>query len=913
MQHKSAKTQQSRKKVDNTIPPGFTLRHSLPGYSYKVNDVAWSPDGAVLASGSGDSTIRLWDGRTGEPLQILRGHSGRVYGVAWSPDGAVLASGSHDNTIRLWNGSSGQEQYILEGQTTGVSCLSFSYDGRLLASRSFGSTIHLWRTDTWVDVAILEEPAQDRYPMSLAFHPNAPVLATLGEGNSVIRIWDLDMATLLEAVPGSFSIHYTTAKIALVGDSGVGKTGLGYRIAENRFLVTESTHGQHFWVVDKLGKTRNDGTQCEAVLWDFAGQPNFRPIHALFLDDVDLALVLFDPSRQDPFTGVDYWLKQLSHKRQLCRTVLVAARADVSKLSISSAELESFCRERNISGGFISTSAKAGTGVDALSEMIRQQIDWNAKPATVTTETFKRIKDYVLALKADADRKNVLVNPAQLRVQLQATKADWRFSDEEMMTAVGHLQTHGYVRILRRSSDEQSILLSPEVLINLAASYMLKAQSNEKGLGALDEARALRNEYRFPEVENLSDDECDTLLNAVTELFLNRNICFRESVDGQTFLIFPSLILERPPRMIEETELIEDLTYVVTGPVENVYPALVVLLGYSPSFRRTNQWRKQAQYETRHGEICGFKLANDDPGELELVLYYGKNTPDFVRSRFQGLFEEILYTRNVTVKKYPPVVCSKCSRQQERHTVMRRIQEGKKFLYCDEDGVKISLPKITEHIALSREGRAAVVRDEALTKMRTSYETALVRVKGFIRDRGDTVAPTCFVSYAWGVPEHSRWVRKLSDDLRRADIDAVLDQWDNPAIGASVSRFISRIEQSNFVIVVGTPSYRQKYENKLSQYGSVVAAEVDLINVRLMGTEAHKASILPLLLAGEKRTSFPPLLHGRVYGDFTHEEYYFVALFDLVLTLYRIPFSDPVVRDLREKLQEEVQAFTTRR
>ena len=50
-----------------------------------------------------------------------------------------------------------------------------------------------------------------------------------------------------------------------------------------------------------------------------------------------------------------------------------------------------------------------------------------------------------------------------------------------------------------------------------------------------------------------------------------------------------------------------------------------------------------------------------------------------------------------------------------------------------------------------------------------------------------------------------------------------------------------------------------------------------------------------------------------MYGDFTHEEYYFVALFDLVLTLYRIPFGDPVVRDLREKLQEEVQALTTKR
>jgi len=358
--------------------------------------------------------------------------------------------------------------------------------------------------------------------------------------------------------------------------------------------------------------------------------------------------------------------------------------------------------------------------------VIRQQIDWNAKPATVTTETFKRIKDFVLKLKADAKRKNLLVSQVQLRALLEATDPDWDFSDAEMMTAVGHLQNHGYVTILRRSSEEQSILLAPDVLINLAASYMSRAQSNEKGLGSLEEAQALRNEYRFPEVENLGEDERDTLLNAVTELFLDRNICFRESVDNQTFLIFPSLILERPPQLIQEKELVEDMTYIVTGPVENVYPALVVLLGYSPSFQRTNQWRKQAQYETARGDICGFKQTNDDPAELELVLYYKENTPDFVRSRFQGLFEEILHARSVTFRRYPPIFCPQCGRQQECRTVMNRINEGKSFLFCVEDAEKISLPQTTGRIALSPESRAGVTRDQALSKLRTSYETALI-------------------------------------------------------------------------------------------------------------------------------------------------------------------------------------------
>ena len=291
-----------------------------------------------------------------------------------------------------------------------------------------------------------------------------------------------------------------------------------------------------------------------------------------------------------------------------------------------------------------------------------------------------------------------------------------------------------------------------------------------------------------------------------------------------------------------------------------------------------------------------------------MVLYYRKNTPEFVRSRFQGLFEEILHARSVTFKRYPPIVCPQCGRQQERSTVMKRIQEGRTFLFCVEDAEKISLPQTTGRIVLSPESRAVVTRDQALSKMRTSYETALVRVKGFIRDRGDTANPTCFVSYAWGNTAHERWVARLADDLRNAGVDVVLDQWHNPAIGANIARFISRITRSDYIVVIGTPIYLQKCENNLSPEGSVLAAEVDLMGVRLLGTEQQKASILPVLLEGTQHTSLPPLLQGKVRADFTREEYYFVTLFDLVLTILQIPFDDPIVRDLRVKLREEAQA-----
>lgn len=164
-----------------------------------VTSVAFSPDGQWLASGSYDHSVKVWRLRDGILVGTLTGHGGTVWSVAFNPDGQRLASSGEDKTVKLWRMSDGALLQTLAGHTLNVWSVAFSPDGQWLASGSFDRTAKLWRADTGALIRTLVGHSQAI--VELAFSADSELLATGGDDSSV-RLWRVKDGALVNKLTG---------------------------------------------------------------------------------------------------------------------------------------------------------------------------------------------------------------------------------------------------------------------------------------------------------------------------------------------------------------------------------------------------------------------------------------------------------------------------------------------------------------------------------------------------------------------------------------------------------------------------------------------------------------------------------------------------------------------------------------
>ncbi|KAM5380199.1 hypothetical protein ACJZ2D_003650 [Fusarium nematophilum] len=255
---------------------------TLFGHMAGVSCLAWTPDSNTIASGSDDKGIRLWDRVTGRPkttarkteagqeMAPLKGHHNYIHCLAFSPKGNILASGSYDEAVFLWDVRAGRLMRSLPAHSDPVSGIDFCRDGTLVVSCSTDGLIRVWDTSTGQCLRTLvheDNPAV----ANVCFSPNGRFVLAFNLDNC-IRLWDYVAGSVKKtyqghrnekfAVGGCFGVLDGAPFIASASEDGsivlwdVGSKAVLQRV--------EGHTGVCFWV-DVHGETMVSGGQDNTV------------------------------------------------------------------------------------------------------------------------------------------------------------------------------------------------------------------------------------------------------------------------------------------------------------------------------------------------------------------------------------------------------------------------------------------------------------------------------------------------------------------------------------------------------------------------------------------------------------------------------------------------------------------------
>jgi dipeptidyl aminopeptidase/acylaminoacyl peptidase len=164
-----------------------------PGYKtpgFWSSDLAFSPDGKVLAAAAPMNLVRLWNVGEGKEKSNLKGHDNFVTAVAFCSDGKHVATTSTDTTVKLWDVDQGKVQLSSKAHTGGATCVAFSPDGKLLASGGRDGMVRLWDVSTNAAKGTRKGHPHGNAINSLAFSPDGLTLVSASHG--IIKAWEVD-------------------------------------------------------------------------------------------------------------------------------------------------------------------------------------------------------------------------------------------------------------------------------------------------------------------------------------------------------------------------------------------------------------------------------------------------------------------------------------------------------------------------------------------------------------------------------------------------------------------------------------------------------------------------------------------------------------------------------------------------
>ncbi len=715
---------------------------TFTGHYRNVLRVAVTPDGQRVVSGSEDCTVRVWDIGSTKCLATLEGHSGAVWGVAVTPDGQLAVSGSVDKTVRVWRPELGKCLATLEGHTGEILGVAVTPDGQRAISGSDDCTVRAWDLRSGRCLTTLR--GHNGAVWGVTITPDRQRAISISR-DATVRMWDLPSESK-DPITGNDVVRYTNAKVLLVGDSGVGKSGLALRLTKNRFEPTISTDGasatQMEWATQMSlpQDATSSNSEREIWLWDFAGQADYRMIHQLYMDETALAAFVFNPQNENPFEGLGQWDSDLQKaSRRPFKKILVAARCDRGGLIVSRESVDYFRQERGFVN-YLETSAKTGVGCSELRNAIINHIPWDDIPWTASPRIFKLLKEEIIKLK---DEGKILLRMVELKQQLlirlaqqysneNAVQSSWihslrqkftgnieqspktesaeslAFTLEDLRAVVSLLISPGLVWQLDFGNW---ILLQPEFINSYAAAVIRKVRAHTEEIGCILEQDILEGNLDYQEMQRLphnkSNNEEEIILRAMHQTFIERGLCLRENSEKGPLLIFPSYFRRERPDLVDHPAAF--VTYQFSGMLDEIYATLVIRLHHTTTFEKDQLWRFAADFRTVAGKRVGLKMTKKPEGAAEITVYFDADIPDDTKVTFIRYVHDHLKAKDPKVKRDRHYVCGHCHLPIEnRRAVQERLSRGLKDILCVNCENRVLLWDLIEEKFASEETQAKV-------------------------------------------------------------------------------------------------------------------------------------------------------------------------------------------------------------
>jgi WD40 repeat protein/GTPase SAR1 family protein len=687
-----------------------------------VFSIAANLSGTQALSGHRDGRLRLWNLKTGECLATLKDHSDIVKSIQITPDGRFAVSGSDDKTVKIWNLETGTCVGTLEGHQAEVLSVAVSPDGALIASTGFTDrTVRLWDWKSGACIQVISNK-DNNFPISVAFSPDGARLVVGTAYTATIYVYRLTHIHIAPAAEPSR--RYVNAKVVLLGEGTVGKTSLAHRLIEDKYVVRDRTHGMNVWPL-ALPLPPDATIDREALLWDLAGQEDYRLIHRLFLDETALALLLINPQKNDPFAEAGDWLKALDtaagnhEKKREAARLLIFSQIDVGGMKIGNAKIERFIEEHRFAH-WLATSAKTGENCSdqenkgqpsKLKQIIANNVPWDKLPWTATPRLLATLKSALLKMRDRADIR--LLRFAELAQRLEQALPGERFGESEVRTATTLLANHGLALPLKFGD---LVLLQPELLNGYAGAIIRAARTHRDEIGCVPEADIYGPDFDFTGIYRLPRPDEELLLRAMVQMLLDHSLCIAEETPQGRELVFPSQY-RREKDIPWQPDVF--VSYTFGGEWQTIWTTLVVRLWYSQEFENHELWRNAAQFASSRGQILGLKIDNrQGEGEATISLFFDVQTPDELKVIFIEYVHRHLARYGCDVTRDRRYVCLACNRPiTDLAIVQKRFADKKDFIICQNCDERVHLiDHIEQRLKSDPVAQKILAMEEAATR-----------------------------------------------------------------------------------------------------------------------------------------------------------------------------------------------------